>query len=813
MPLSPYRVLDLTSGGASLAGLILADLGADVVLIEPPGGVAERHAGPFVGDVRDPERSLGFFALHRNQRSLVLDLEREPGRAELLRLAEGADLLIEDRAPGWLEARGLGYATLAERNPGLILLSITPFGQTGPKVAWAATDLTLTAASGALYLCGDEDRAPLTSSVPQAWLNAGADGAVGALVALAERQQSGRGQRVDVSVQTSMMMTTQSFALSHLWGDVQILRLGGGARAGPFHIRCVYPCRDGYVNFTFLFGPAIGPFTARMFRWMWEEGFVDEATRDKDWIALPLLVLAGQEPFSEIERCMERIEAFTLAHTKAELYKGALERRVLIVPLSDSADLATSRQLRAREFWTELAHPGLERPISYPGPFAKLSRTPIRYRRPAPRLDEHGAELLAEQRTPALPAQGAHASERRLPLEGLRVLDFTWVYAGPAITKMIADYGATVIRIETAKKLDALRAGGAFKDGEPGIERTAGYGNLNVGKLGLGLDLGFPTARALVRRLVRWADVVVENFTPKTMPAWELDYAHLREIKPDLIMLSSCLQGQTGPESMLAGFGTMGASLAGFGHLTGWPDRPPSAPFGAYTDYTSPRFACAAILAALEHRRRTGEGQYIDLSQVEAPMQLIGAMLLDYRVNGRVARGQGNAHALYAPSGVYPVRGEDRWIALAAPTQECFEALAKLADRGWAFDPRFATAEARLAHRAALDEQISLWTRDREVDALEGELQAASVPAHRVSTAADLAEDPQLRARGHFVWLEHPLLGSVPFEASRFALSETPAHYRGAGPMIGQHNQKILSEIARLSEDEIAELAASGALE
>ncbi len=823
MPLSPYRVLDLTCGGAAICGQMLGDLGADVILVEPPEGVAERRAGPFVDGLPDPERSLAFFALHRNKRGIALDLERPAGREELLRLLQGVDLLIESRPPGWLAERGLGHAELAERYPGLVVVSLSPFGQRGPKAGWASTDLTLTASSGAMFLTGDEDRAPLSSSAPQAWLNAGTDAAVGALLALAERRRSGRGQHVDVSVQTSMMMTTQSFALSRLWNDTQVQRLGGGARTPPIQIRFVQPCRDGHVNVTFLFGPAIGPFTARLFRWIWEEGFCDEETRDKDWIGFAGRLVGGAEPLSELPRCLGCIEAFTRSHTKAELYRGTLERRVLIVPLSDAADLANSRQLAAREFWTELEHPELGRRIRYPGPFVRLERTPIRYRRRAPRLDEHRAELLQGGAQGGATQGGATAppfhdgsapeAERRQPLEGIRVLDFTWVYAGPAITKMLADYGATVIRIETAKKLDALRSGGAFKDGVPGIERTAGYGNLNVGKLGLGLDLSVPAARELVRRLVRWADVVVENFTPKAMKAWELDYPHLREIRPDLVMLSSCLQGQTGPEAMLAGFGTMGASLAGFGQLTGWPDRPPSAPFGAYTDYVSPRFACAAILAALEHRARTGEGQLIDCSQVESSMQMIGEAMLDYQVNGNTQGARGNAHRLYAPSGVYPVRGEDRWIALAAPSQAVFEALSKLADRGWAFDRRFATPEARLEHRAALDQEIALWTRDRELAELEAELQAAGVPAHRVSTAADLAEDPQLRAREHFVWLEHPLLGSVPFEASRCALSATPARYRGAGPMIGQHNHEILSGILGLSDDEIAELAASGALE
>ncbi len=813
MPLSSYRVLDLTSGGASLAGQTLADLGADVVLIEPPGGVPERHEGPFFKDRPDPNASVGFWALHRNKRSISLDLDESAGRESLRRLAESADVVIESMPPGWLDERRLGYAELSEINPRLSVISITPFGESGPKAHWAATDLTLTAASGVMIQTGDEDRPPLTCSVPQAFLNAGADAAVAAMLALSERWNSGRGQHASVSVQTSMMMTTQSFVLAHAWGDQQLERFGGGARAGPIRFRLVYPCKDGYVNFTFLFGPALGPFTARMFQWMYEEGFVDEATRDKDWVGFGAAILTGGEPLSELERCAGVIERFTRAHTKAELYRAAFERRVLIVPLSDAADLLQSSQLRERGFWVPVRHEELGVTVDYPGPCVKLSRTPIQVRRRPPLLGEHQQEVLEEDRPPAPPPQTAGALERRPPLAGLRVLDFTWVYAGPAITKMLADYGASVIRLETGKKLDALRTGGPYKDRVPDIERSAGYANLNVGKLGLGLDLSVPAARELVLRLVEWADIVVENFTPKAMRAWQLDYEHLRRVKPELIMLSSCLNGQDGHEAMLAGFGTMGASLAGFGHLTGWQDRAPCGPFGAYSDYVSPRFATCAVLAALEHRRRTGEGQYIDCSQVEASIQMIGSAMLDYQVNERVPRAEGNGHRSYAPSGVYPVRGEDRWVAIAAPQAENWAELCKLSGRGWESDVRFATPDARLRHRAELDEAIATWTRDQEVADLEEELQAVHVAVHRVSRNADHFEDPQLRALEHFVWLDHPLLGSVPVEASRIRLSETPARYGGPGPTIGQHNQEILSEILGLSGTEISDLAVSGALE
>ncbi len=825
--LSPYRILDLTDGGSSIAGQILADLGADVVLIEPPGGVGTRRLGPFYKGSQDRNASLPFWSLNRNKRSVELDLDRETGREAFRGLLEGADVLIESQPLGFLEARGLGHEFLAVHYPELVVASITPFGLSGAKAHWVATDLTLTAASGQMFLTGDEDRPPLTSSVPQAYLNAGAEAAVGTLLALIARERDGAAQHVDVSVQTAMMMTTQSFVLSHDWNDHQLARMSGGLGLGDLRIRFVYPCKDGFVNVTFLFGHAIGPMTARMFQWMCEEGFVDEATRDKDWIRFGANVMRGDESLSELERVTQAIESFTRAHTKAELFEGSMRRRVLIVPVSDTSDLATSRQLEARSFWTPVEHPELGTTISYPGPFARFSETPIRYRRRPPRVGEHNAELLgaAQRRTRVrlleLDApdhfhaqQGPHAHAlEALPLEGVKVLDFTWVYAGPAATRYLADYGATVVKLESAIRVDALRVGQPFKDGKAGLERSAGFCSVNAGKLGLALNMAVPDAREVALRLVKWADVVVENFSPRAMKAWGMQYEQLRALNPELIMVSTCLNGQTGPESMLAGYGTMGAALAGFGFLTGWPDRNPAGPFLAYTDYVSPKFIVVSLLAALDHRRRTGQGQYLDLSQSECSIHFIASAALDYQVNGRVQRAIGNASPHYVPSGVYPAAGDDRWVALAAPDDAAWRALCAAVSHGWESDARFATLGERLAHREALDAEIAAWTTERTVGEIEEHLQAAGVPVHRVSTSADASEDPQLEARHHFVWVDHPVCGSVPVENSRFRLSRTPARVASAGPTLGQHNDEVLRHIVGLSDEEITELIIAGGLE
>jgi crotonobetainyl-CoA:carnitine CoA-transferase CaiB-like acyl-CoA transferase len=720
--LSPYRVLDLTDEGALICGQILGDLGADVILVEPPGGVNARNIGPFCGDQHNLDRSLNFWALNRNKRSVTIDLETAAGRENLPQLVKTADILVESFAPRYLDQLGLGYRALAEINPGLIVISITPFGQQGPKAKWAATDLTVTAASGALLITGDEDRPPVVTSVPQAYLHAGVEAATGALIALSARQRDGLGQHIDVSAQTAMMMATQFYVLATGWNDYPAARMGGGVKLGKIPLRFIYPCKDGYVSITFVFGAVIGPMTRRLFEWIHERGFCDEATRDKDWITYAQLLMNGREPLEEFSRCTDCIERFTLSQTKAELFEEALRRRVLLVPVSNTADMVHSEQLKVREYWTKLEHPELGQEVAYPGPLAKFSETPIRYRRRPPMLGEHTKEIIGGRQVATPPVEPVAA--RGLPsggaLDGLKVLDFTWAYAGPGATRYLADYGATVVRVESSKKLDTYRTVGPFKDGRAGIERSAGFSNANMGKYDLSLNLSVSEAREMALRLVKWADVVIENFSPRVMRAWGLDYESLRKIKPDLIMLSSCLSGQTGPAAMLAGYGTMGAVMAGFGELTGWPDRPPAAPYGAYTDYVAPKFTAAALLSAVDHKRRTGQGQYIDLSQAECSMHLLSPAVLDYTVNGRIQTRMGNALADYAPSGVYPCVGTDRWVALAAPTDEVWRALSQASARGWSEDQRFTTAGARLEHREALDAAIGGWTATFQPDALGG---------------------------------------------------------------------------------------------
>jgi crotonobetainyl-CoA:carnitine CoA-transferase CaiB-like acyl-CoA transferase len=401
-----------------------------------------------------------------------------------------------------------------------------------------------------------------------------------------------------------------------------------------------------------------------------------------------------------------------------------------------------------------------------------------------------------------------------LPLDDVKVVDLMWALAGPGTTRTLADYGATVIRIESTSRVDGARTVGPFLANKPANDGSGLFGTYNAGKLGLALDLNKPRAREVVLDLVRWADVVCESFSPKAMRAWGLDYESLREVKPELIMLSSCLMGQTGPMSSFIGFGNMAAAVAGFYHLCGWPDRPPSGPFGAYTDYIAPRFGAIAILAALDYRRRTGKGQYIDQSQAESALHFLTPALLDCAANGRIDQGVGNADPNYAPNGVYPSEGDDRWIAISCKSDEQWRALCTAMDRAsLAEHEAFATLTGRQNNRDRLDTIIGEWTRSLTAHQAEHELQRVGVPASVVQDSRDVCEDPQLAHRGYLLQIEHPVCGKMVVEASRFLLSRTRARIPRPAPTVGGDNQFVLETILGYNQDRITELVAAGVLE
>ena len=810
--LSEYRVLDLTDERGHLAAFILAQMGAEVIAIEPPSGSHARQLAPFAEGIDDGEHSLHHWAYNRGKKSVVLDLDTPDGISELRRLIAGADVMFDSFDPGVMASLGLTPSEIAELNPHMIDVSITAFGGDGPKANWEHSDLTLQAAAGNMVLTGDDDRSPLRAggTLPQAFGNAASEAAGAALIALFERQStSGLGQHIDVSAQHSMNQCTQSNSLATPLGATPPTRLAGGVELGGIRIQIMWPCLDGYASVSFLFGPAFGPFTTNLMTWIYEEGFCDEATRDKDWVEYALMLLDGRESKEEYQRVKDILTEFFATKPKAELLEAAMKRRVLITPVTTTEEVVNSEQLDFRGYWETVEH-GDGSMVDYPGAFAKFAETPLKVLAEAPRLGDHTVQVLSEPDRGADVAITEPIASTALPLEGVKVLDFMWAMAGPAASRVLADYGAEIVRVESSNKLDAVRSISPFPADVADPDKSGIYHNMNAGKRGLTLDMAKPGAVDVIWDLIDWADVVLESFSPKAMTAWDLDYQQIQKRRPDIIMASSCLMGQTGPLAMLAGFGTMAAAISGFFYPVGWTDRAPTGPYSAYTDYTSPRWLVASVMGALEHKRRTGQGQYIDLSQAEAALHLMAPALLEYSVNGNIWERAGNRDIVFAPQGGYPTSGNDNWIAISCKDDDQWQSLAQEMNRG---DLADLTADERHAQHDELDSVISAWTVEQEGIELMERLQTLEVAAHIVQNSPELVADEQMTHRGCFVEVAHASHEPFFVDGTRFHMSRTPAQVTHAGPIFGEHTFEILMECAGYDTDQIAELAVAELLE
>jgi len=378
-------------------------------------------------------------------------------------------------------------------------------------------------------------------------------------------------------------------------------------------------------------------------------------------------------------------------------------------------------------------------------------------------------------------------------LQDLRVIDFTWVLAGPFATRILADYGAQVIKVQSE-----LTMGGTQHN-------ISGYFNTwNRNKLGIALNLSKPQGIEIAKRLVQISDVVVENFSPRVMRNWGLDYETVRKMKPDLIMLSMSGMGQTGPWRDYIAFGATIQALSGITYLTTFPGRPPLGLGYSYADHVAGLTGALAILQALEYRQKTGEGQYIDLAELEAMSTLLGTAILDYGVNHRVASPLGNrpTHRIAAPYGAYRCKGEDRWCAIAVFAEDEWQAFCQvLGTPSWTKEERFATLSDRVKNGDQLDLLVEEWTKEHSAEEAMTLLQGVGIAAGVVQDAADLSQDPQLRARGFFVELDHPVLGKSSFDGSPVKLSDTPAYFQQAAPLLGQHNDYVYHHLLGMSEE------------
>lgn len=396
-------------------------------------------------------------------------------------------------------------------------------------------------------------------------------------------------------------------------------------------------------------------------------------------------------------------------------------------------------------------------------------------------------------------------------LEGIRVIDFTWVLAGPGMTRCLADYGAEVIKVESSVHPDVIRTSPPYNEGKQGLNRSGYWANYNCNKYSVTINLDHPKGIEVVKRLIARADVVVENFIPGTMEKWGLGYHDLVKVKPDIIMVSISLFGQTGPFKRRFGFGAFAEGMSGFLNLIGWPDRGPSYFQQVIGDALVPFFGVTTLLSALEYRKRTGEGQWLDLNQLDVCSYLVAPLLLDSVINGREATRCGNWSPGSSPHAVYPCSGNDRWCAIAVSTDEEWHNLVKaMGDPAWSHDPTFATFASRKANEAELDKLIGAWTVQFSPDELMDLLQKKGVPAGAVLTGEGIYNDPQLKHREAVWYMDHPEIGRFGYYTAPFHLSETPAEPRLPPPCLGEHTEYVCTEIMKMSTEEFIQLLNEG---
>ncbi len=820
--LGPYRVLDLTDERGLLCGKILADMGADVIKIEPPGGDPARKIGPFYKDDPNPEKSLYWFAYNTNKRSITLDIEDKEGRQTFKDLVKTADFLIESFDPGYMDDLGLGYSDLAKINSRLILVSITPFGQTGPYVEnkYKYNDMIVWALSGFMHPNGDPDRAPTQITFPQAYLHGAAEAATAAMTAHYARERFGEGQHVDVSIQQAIQTCNQmSMQLWDMYG-VNSPRgmLKGSGMPRPdgtvVKVKSFFQCKDGWIFLLFGGGAlkALVQSGNELMRLIDEAGMARDLA-DYDWSTYD----AGKITQEEVDHIQKDvIEPYLKTLTKLEFYEKAIERKILACPFQDPKDIAESPQLEARNFFVDIDYPELGKTFTHCGPFIKFSETPMNEFKKAPSIGEHNNEIFnepsLENKKPDNPGQ--YKIEETHIFKGLKVLDFTSGAVGPLTTKYLADHGANVVHVESRLRPDVARTAGPFKDGVSDLDHSAWQPNYHTSKYGIVLNMDLPGAKEIAWKLIEWCDVIAEGFTPGVMEKWGMDYESVKKKNPDVIYFSTCQQGQEGPHSGFRGYGNHAAAVAGMCHMMGWPDRDPAYIWGAYTDFIAPHFSGAAVIAALDFHRRTGKGQYIDLSQFEVGVTFLAPVIMDFFVNNRIQSRNGNRMPQASPHGSYECKGDDRWVAIAVTNDVEWKSFCRITgDPEWSKESRFHTHSDRKANEKTLDEHINEWTKSRLAEDVMEMMQKGGVPAAVVENAEDLAKDPQLEHRGHFKKLEHEVIGPHRYDAVPFQLSKSPQGPRWAGPVLGKDIEKVCTEFIGMSLDEISDFMVEGVFE
>ena len=779
--LAGLRIVEITGDIAgAYCTKLLVDLGAEVTKVEPPSGDALRSWGPFPGGVPDPHRSGMFEYLNAGKCGATVDLASDGDVSCARRLIAGANLLVEALPPGTLDRAGLDIRTLEAISPGLVIVRISNFGQQGQLRDRVATPLTMQAASGWIHT-RDPDRPPVQAGARISEYVAGAYAALGALTALRTRSaRTNRAVEVDVSVLESLL---SALPYPMLMAE-RIRKLGLPAYTRPAPMMGIVRAADGWIGINCLTGQ----------HWL-------------DACAMLGLPEYGEHQFAIMLGGPERAEFFAKAQSwlsersVAEIVELSQALRIPAAPVNDGATILECPQYLERGFFLESR--GDDWSFRRPGAPFRLSRTPALPARPAPRLGEAAA-------APALTGSsdwrsaGAGA-DPSLPFAGITVLDLSTFWAGAYLTCYLGAFGAEIVKVESVQRPDGHRYSGAWSyEGDRWYERSAMWQGTNLNKRDVTLDLTSERGRELARRLARRADVVIENFSPRVIEQFGLDYESLKGLRSDVILVRMPGFGLHGPWRDYVGWALNIEQTSGMSAVTGYPDGPPCNLQGP-ADPIVGTHAGVALLAALEHRRRTGEGQLIEVAQIEVAACITAEPVIEYSMNTVVQRREGN-RCRGSVQGVYPTAADNEWVAVCVRDDADWARMLRAMGRpDLLADPRFASAEQRALAHDEFDTAVADWTRSQTAAEIVKALDAQQIPAEQVLTPDRMYDVAQLDARGYYEHVEHPVTGPHRYPGWPFRMTPGPRHHhRFAPPTLGQHNDEILRGLG-LTDGELEE--------
>lgn len=773
--LEGIRILDLTEGIAGpFCAKLLADLGADTVKIErPESGDPTRTLGPHTGADPDPERSPSFFFLNTGKRSVLLDLDDAASRELLRRLVDRYDVVIGcERAAGC----GIDYERIRAWNPRAIFTSVTGFGGFGAYAGFQASHLVACAVGGWAQLCGTPDREPLQAGGAITETLTGAYAAAATLLAILGRSHHGGGEHVDVSMQQAVLCGAQIPSLLYEYRGIVAERyssVGSGAGAGY-----MLPTRDGVIGLNALTLPQ----WRMLCRLLGQEDIAtDERYQGISWT----------QPDARLEEIRSTFREALEGRSAAELFHEAQQHRVPFGLVPDLEGLAELPPHRQRGFFQRVEHP-LCGAVQVPGVPFHSTVADVVIRCP-PLLGEHTAQVLNAVSTeqPQTGRDLPAAAPNPLPLDGLKVLDLSMFFAGPSLAQILADAGADVIKVESVQRIDGWRGSGTQGAGDvPSWEASPYFNWINRNKRDVTLNLKDPRGVAVVETLVRKADVLIENYTPRVMHGFGLGYETLERINPRLVMISLSGFGARTSWRDYVAFGMSTEQMSGVAHLTGYEGGEPLYTGMTGGDLFSGVMGAVDVLAALHQRQRTGRGQHLDFSQIEACNLYIGDVMTSWFMTGTDAGRIGNRHPGYALQGVFPCLNGG-WIGISCRSADALRSLCKLAGT----EP-----DGELLAR------IGAWTARQDKRALMDRLQRLGIAAGAVLNGPDLLDDPHLAARGAFLAQDRPGLGVKHYPAQPYRLLRTVPSPERRAPLLGEHLEEVLAREAGLDSDEIAEL-------